>query len=95
MSKRAAATGDKKESAQGPSVMNHVAERDPKNYTDAMRSSKREDWKKAMLEEIKALEDNGMWRLIKRSANSNALDTKWVYKTKTDAEGNIEDSKRD
>lgn len=40
MSKRVAATGDKEESAQGPSVVNHVVKRDPKSYTDVMRKLK-------------------------------------------------------
>ena len=49
---------DQEESAQGPSMVNHVFERDPKNYTDAMRSSKRESWRKEIGEELTALEDN-------------------------------------
>ena len=31
-----------------------------------------------------------MWRLIKRPPGSNTLHTKWVFKTKTDAHGEIE-----
>lgn len=42
-----------------------------------------------MLEKLKALEDNGVWRLIKRSAGSNSLHKTWLYKTETAAEGNI------
>lgn len=49
MSERAAAADEKEKSAQGSIVVNHVVQRDPKNYTDAMRISKRDDWKKAML----------------------------------------------
>ena len=34
-----------------------------------------------------------MWRVIKRPAGSNALHSKWVYKTKIDAHGDLESYK--
>ena len=55
-----------------------------------MRSNKRAEWQTAMQEEIAALEDNEVWRFIKRSPGSNALHLKWVYKTKTGADGELE-----
>ena len=61
-----------------------------KNYGEDMRSSMREAWKKAMHEEVTAFEDNGVWKMIKGPANCNVLQTKWFYKTKTDAQGDIE-----
>ena len=42
-----------------------------------------------MREEISALKDNGVWRVTKRSVGSNPLHSKWVYKTKTGADGEI------
>ncbi|CAI5732629.1 unnamed protein product [Peronospora farinosa] len=92
---RGAAKRAQKAAAQeGPvgntSTVNHVYERDPKNYGEAMRSSKKIDWEKAMREELEALESNDVWRLIKRPRESNALHTKWVYKTKTTADGDVE-----
>lgn len=78
------------EPASNTSVVNHVYERDPKNYGEAIRSPKREDWKKAMCEELEALESNNVWRLIKRPSSSNALHTRWVYKTNTTADGDVE-----
>ena len=45
---------------------------------------------KVILEEIAALEDNEVWRVIKRSPGSNALHSKWFYKTKTGADGELE-----
>lgn len=89
-SKRAQEVAAQEEPASNTSVVNHVYESDPKNYSEAMRSPKREDWKKAMCEELEALESNNVWRLIKRPSSSNALHTKWVYKTKTTADGDVE-----
>lgn len=43
-----------------------------------------------MHEELQALEDNGVWRVIKRPPSSNALHTKWVFETKTDAHADLE-----
>ena len=88
--KRAQAAGDQEEPAGDDSVVAHVYECDPKNYGEALRSTKREGWEKAMREELQALEDNGVWRLIKRPPSSNTLHTKWVFKTKTDAHGDLE-----
>ena len=65
-------------------------EKDPTNYVEAMRSSKRAEWEVAMREEISALKDNGVWRVTKRSVGSNPLHSKWVYKTTTGAGGELE-----
>ena len=70
--------------------MAHVYERDPKNYGEEIRSSKHEGWKTAMREDIQALEENKVWRLVKQISSSNALYTKWVFTTKTDAHRDIE-----
>uniref|UniRef100_A0AAV1UT48 Reverse transcriptase Ty1/copia-type domain-containing protein n=1 Tax=Peronospora matthiolae TaxID=2874970 RepID=A0AAV1UT48_9STRA len=55
-----------------------------------MRSGKREGWEKAMQEEIATLEANDVWTITRRTAGQHALHTKWVYKTKTDAQGDLE-----
>ena len=54
-----------------------------------MRSGKRDGWEMAM-EEIFALQRNYVWTVVKRSTGTNALHTKWVYKTKTDSRGDLE-----
>ena len=88
--KRSQAIRIYEEPAREESLVAHVYERDLKNYGEAIRSSKREGWEKALRQDLKALEYNGVWRLIKRSPSSNALHTKWVFKTKTDAHGYLE-----
>uniref|UniRef100_A0AAV1U9H8 Reverse transcriptase Ty1/copia-type domain-containing protein n=1 Tax=Peronospora matthiolae TaxID=2874970 RepID=A0AAV1U9H8_9STRA len=89
-SKRAQEFAGQEEPASNTSIVNHVYERDSKNYGEAMRSSKSEEWKKAMCNELEALENNDVWHLIKLPSSSNALHTKWVYKTKMTADGDIE-----
>ena len=39
------------------------------------------------------LESNDVWRVMKRSPGANALHLKWVYKTKTGANGELEQYK--
>ena len=65
-------------------------ERDPLNYGDAMYSTKRAEWQKAMQREIAALESNDVWRVTKRSPGVHALHSKWVLKTNTGADGELE-----
>ena len=55
-----------------------------------MRIEERKGWERAMIEELQALEDNGVWRIIKRPKRRNALHTKWVYRTKTNADVHLE-----
>uniref|UniRef100_A0AAV1V2L8 Uncharacterized protein n=1 Tax=Peronospora matthiolae TaxID=2874970 RepID=A0AAV1V2L8_9STRA len=88
--KRAEAAARQEETAASGEVVNAAFEHDPLNYGQAMRSGKREGWKKAMQEEIAALEANDVWTITRRTAGQHALHTKWVYKTKTDAQGDLE-----
>ncbi|KAG3006392.1 hypothetical protein PC120_g17375 [Phytophthora cactorum] len=54
-----------------------------------MRSAHKERWLEAMAEELKALEANGVWEVAKKPRGVHVWHTKWVYKTKRDAEGLI------
>ncbi|GMF48933.1 unnamed protein product [Phytophthora fragariaefolia] len=67
-------------------VVNNVIEADPTNYREAMRSPRRDGWLKAMAKELDALENNDVWKLVRMPDGVRALHTKWVYKTKRDAE---------
>ena len=51
-------------------------ERDPLNYGEAMRITKRAEWQIAMQEEIAALESNDVWRVTKRISGVHALHSK-------------------
>ena len=67
---------------------NSVREADPKNYGQAMKSEQRKKWLTAMSKGLQAL--NGVWLVVVPPNKSHVLHTKWVYKTKTDADGAIE-----
>ncbi|CAH0480587.1 unnamed protein product [Peronospora belbahrii] len=54
-----------------------------------MHSAKYASWKDAMCEELKALEANSVWELIKRPEKVNALHTKWAFRTTTDANSDM------
>ena len=78
------------ESERPGELINSVREADPKNYRQAIKSEQMGKRPIAMSEELQALEDNGVWLVVVPPNNSHVLHTKWVYKTKTDADGAIE-----
>lgn len=43
-----------------------------------------------MKNEIKALEDNGMWTLEEMPKGKHAIGSKWVYKIKYKSKGEVE-----
>lgn len=47
-------------------------------------------WKDAMIREFNALQDNGTWTLVPRLPEDNVINTKWVFKVKTKADGTVE-----
>ncbi|CAI5733963.1 unnamed protein product [Hyaloperonospora brassicae] len=89
-SKRANETAQQEGPQASGEVVTAAYERDPKSYSDAMKSAKRCEWKRATEEEVAALQDNDVCRIKRRASGMNALHTKWVYKTKTDAQRILE-----
>ncbi|CAI5703653.1 unnamed protein product [Peronospora effusa] len=81
----------KKVVGEGPAerqdVVNAVIAQDPKHYGEAMRSGDRQKWTTAMTEELDALKSNGVWTIVLPPKGAHFLHNKWVYKTKTDANG--------
>jgi len=49
-----------------------------------------EKWKKAMDEEIAAIERNNMWELSELPQGARPIGVKWVFKKKMNAQGEIE-----
>lgn len=47
-------------------------------------------WRQAMLEELDALEKNKTWILVPRKSYMNIVGSKWVFKTKLNANGTLE-----
>eukprot|EP00253_Pinus_taeda_P004978 PITA_04978 len=62
-------------------------ERDPIHFEDAIKDKK---WIEAMDEEMNAIERNKTWELVELPKGKEVIGVKWVYKTKSNAEGKIE-----
>ena len=60
---------------------------EPSSYEEA---SKGPQWRKAMEEEIKALNDNQTWDLVPRPNEVKPISCKWVYKITTRPDGSVE-----
>ncbi|CAI7810834.1 unnamed protein product [Closterium sp. NIES-54] len=63
---------------------------EPANLKEALESSDAEEWKNAMDSELKSIEENGTWELVELPDGRKAITSKWLFKIKSDADGNIE-----
>ena len=59
----------------------------PKDWKEAKQDPK---WHEAMLEELRALEKNKTWDLVKLPAGKKAVSCKWVFTVKQNVEGKVE-----
>lgn len=60
---------------------------EPTNFEEA---AKKEEWIKAMREELGAINRNETWELVDLPEGKSAIGLKWVFKTKYNADGSIE-----
>lgn len=75
---------DLEEAAQANEACFLVSE-EPQTYDEA---SEIKEWREAMEEEIKMIEKNGTWLLVDKPVKKNVIGVKWIYRIKTDANGN-------
>ena len=69
----------------------HAAElREPATVTQALNSPAKEEWQKAINAENESLLKNGTFTVERLKSGIHALGLKWVFKLKTDADGNIQ-----
>lgn len=61
---------------------------EPGTFREAMRSSDKDKWVSAMIEEYKSLMKLHTWELVDRP-DQKVIPCKWVYKVKKNAHGNI------
>ncbi|KAK9225976.1 hypothetical protein WN943_011022 [Citrus x changshan-huyou] len=59
---------------------------EPSSFTEAVKDEK---WRDAMKKEIQALEDNETWTVEPLPLGKQAINCKWVYKIKYNADGTI------
>lgn len=63
-----------------------LAAEEPASFTEA---EQRQEWRRAMLDEIASIEENNTWRLVDLPSGHRAIGLKWVFKLKKDAEGRV------
>ena len=59
-------------------------------YEKAMERSDADLWKMAVEDEIRSLYESDTWKVADLPAGRKALETKWVFKIKKDATGNVD-----
>ena len=64
-------------------------EDDPKTIEEALSSGEKEEWTIAMTNEIESLHKNEVWDIVDLPEGCKAIGSKWVFKRKRDADGNI------
>ena len=59
------------------------------NYEEAMMSPDSAKWLEAMKSEIRSIYENKVWTLIDLPNDRRAIEIKWIFKRKTDADSSI------
>ena len=62
---------------------------EPTNYEEAMVSSDSAKWLEAMKSEMRSIYENKVWTLIDFPNDRQAIENEWIFKKKTDADGNV------
>jgi hypothetical protein len=62
---------------------------EPTNYEEAMVSLDSAKWLEAMKPEMRSMYENKVWTLIDLPNDRRAIEIKWIFKRKTDADGNV------
>ncbi|KAM2967251.1 hypothetical protein FF1_027536 [Malus domestica] len=75
------------ERLDNPTLFCLFADCEPVDFQEAMQDTK---WRKAMDEEIEAIQKNDTWELAILLKGHKAIRVKWVYKTKKNANGEVE-----
>ena len=63
---------------------------EPTSVKEVMKSPNKEKWEDAMKDELKSLQKNDVWELVKLPNGRKTVGTKWVFKEKIGADGSIE-----
>src|SRR3954465_2965344 len=62
---------------------------DPETYEEAMMSPDSNKWQEAMKSEIGSMYENEVWTLVDLPDGQKAVENKWIFKKKTDADGTV------
>ncbi|CAL2249725.1 unnamed protein product [Prunus armeniaca] len=76
----------RKQLAKEISHVCYVSKEAPKNVKEALNHG---EWFLAMQEELNQFVRNDVWYFVPRPTNTNVIGTKWIFKNKTDEQGNV------
>ena len=62
---------------------------EPSNYEEEMMGLDSNKWLEAMQSEIESMYENKIWTLTDLPDDWRAIENKWIFKKKTDADGNV------
>ncbi|KAJ9566156.1 hypothetical protein OSB04_002122 [Centaurea solstitialis] len=62
---------------------------EPTSYGEAVSCNESEQWQEAMKAEMQSMYDNQVWELTDLPQHCRAVGRKWVFKKKTDMDGNV------
>ena len=62
---------------------------EPNTYIEAVMGPESERWLEAMRSKMESMRDNQVWNLVDPPKGMRAIECKWVFKKKTDADGNV------
>nr|GFC84854.1 hypothetical protein [Tanacetum cinerariifolium] len=63
--------------------------REPANYKATLLDPKSKKWLNAMNVEMQSMKDNEVWVLVELPSNGKTVGSKWLFKKKTDMDGNV------
>ncbi|KAK8640999.1 hypothetical protein V6N13_008750 [Hibiscus sabdariffa] len=67
-----------------------VDQDEPKTYQEAVASPDSEKWLEAMRSEMNSMLENQVWTLVEPPEGIKPIGCKWVFKKKTDMDGNVQ-----
>ena len=59
------------------------------NYEEAMMSPDSAKWLETMKSEMESMYENKVWTLVDLPDDCRAIENKWIFKMKTDADGSV------
>nr|GFA37909.1 hypothetical protein [Tanacetum cinerariifolium] len=62
---------------------------EPANYKAALLDPESEKWLNAMNVDMQSMKDNEVWVLVELPPNGTTVGSKWLFKKKTDMDGNV------
>ncbi|KAI7957540.1 hypothetical protein MJO28_004635 [Puccinia striiformis f. sp. tritici] len=62
---------------------------DPRLYNEAVVSIHKESWEKAIGSELENMDKHQVWTPVKQTSDMHPLSTTWVFRQKTDQDGNL------